>query len=79
VAVDFMVELGIVSTVREVVLRGVVDLEWQQVAAVSGLVLALGLLLRFGDLRPADGPAHGYAASPTEGDDGAQTVGAQRP
>ncbi|MEA2511874.1 MAG: hypothetical protein QOJ59_1361 [Thermomicrobiales bacterium] len=51
VAVDFMVELGIVSTLREIVLRGVVDLPWEQIAALSSFLLALGLLLRFGDLR----------------------------
>jgi uncharacterized membrane protein (DUF373 family) len=33
--VDFMVELGIVATLREVVLRGVAELHWQQVAGQS--------------------------------------------
>ena len=51
VAVDFMVELGIVATLREVVLRGVTELPWQQVVALTGFLLALGALLRFGDLR----------------------------
>jgi uncharacterized membrane protein (DUF373 family) len=51
VAVDVMVELGIVSTLREIVLRGIVELPWQQIAALAVLLLALGLLLRFGDLR----------------------------
>src|SRR5258708_4338564 len=51
VAVDFMVELGIVATLREVVLRGVTELAWQQVVAVTLFLLALGALLRFGDLR----------------------------
>lgn len=51
VAVDFMVELGIVSTLREVVLRGVVELEWQEIIALALFLVALGLLLRFGDLR----------------------------
>ena len=51
VAVDVMVELGIVSTLREVVLRGVVELEWQEVVALAVFLLALGVLLRFGDLR----------------------------
>lgn len=54
VAVDFMVELGIVATLREVVLRGVVELSWQQLAALSALLLALVALLRFGDLRAPD-------------------------
>jgi hypothetical protein len=54
VAVDFMVELGIVATLREVVLRGVTELAWQQVAALTLFLLALGALLRFGDLRMTD-------------------------
>jgi uncharacterized membrane protein (DUF373 family) len=53
VAVDFMVELGIVATLREVVLRGVIELEWPHVLALSGFLLTLGALLRFGDLRSA--------------------------
>jgi uncharacterized membrane protein (DUF373 family) len=53
IAVDFMVELGIVATLREIVLRGVVELDWKQVVALSILLLALGALLRFGDLRSA--------------------------
>jgi uncharacterized membrane protein (DUF373 family) len=58
VAVDFMVELGIVATLREVVLRGVTDVSWQQLSAVTVFLLALGALLRFGDLRSteADSP-----------------------
>jgi uncharacterized membrane protein (DUF373 family) len=56
VAVDFMVELGIVSTLREVVLRGAVELHWGQVIALSVFVLSLGVLLRFGDLRHHGGP-----------------------
>jgi len=51
VAVDFMVELGIVATLREIVLRGVTELDWKQVIAVTVLLAALGALLRFGDLR----------------------------
>ncbi|MCX7624004.1 MAG: phosphate-starvation-inducible PsiE family protein [Thermomicrobium sp.] len=51
VAVDFMVELGIVATLREVVLRGVVELGWAQVLAISGFLLTLGALLRFGTWR----------------------------
>jgi len=51
VAVDFMVELGIVATLREIILRGVTELEWQQVVALTTFLLALGALLRFGDLR----------------------------
>jgi uncharacterized membrane protein (DUF373 family) len=54
IAVDFMVELGIVATLREIVLRGVIELTWQQVVALTVFLLALGALLRFGNLRLAD-------------------------
>ena len=39
------------ATLREVVLRGVLDLAWEQVVAASVLLLALGGLLRFAGLR----------------------------
>jgi uncharacterized membrane protein (DUF373 family) len=55
VAVDFMVELGIVATLREVVLRGAVDLPWEQIASLSFFLLALGALLRFTTLRDSSG------------------------
>jgi uncharacterized membrane protein (DUF373 family) len=64
VAVDFMVELSLVATLREVVLRGVTDLEWKQVAVLTAFLLGLGALLRYGGLRGADVPArvvHGNA------------------
>lgn len=61
VAVDFMVELGIVATLREIVLRGVVELRWEQIVALSIFLLALGVLLRFGDLRS-------LSRSPVDGD-----------
>jgi Phosphate-starvation-inducible E family len=57
VAVDFMVELGIVATLREVVLRGVIELDWGHIVALSGFLLTLGALLRFGDLRALEPPA----------------------
>src|SRR4051812_12014586 len=57
VAVDFMVELGIVSTLREVVLRGVIDLQPLQLSAIALFLLVLGALLRFGDLRALSGVA----------------------
>ena len=63
VAVDFMVELGIVATLREIVLRGVVELSWSQIVAMSVFLLALGALLRWGFARSTthvpDGPLIG--------------------
>jgi uncharacterized membrane protein (DUF373 family) len=54
VAVDFMVELGMVATLREIVLHGVVELRWEQIVALSVFLLTLGAILRFGDLRCGD-------------------------
>ena len=51
IAVDFTVELGIVSTLREIVLRGAVEIPWDQIVALALFLLVLGGLLRFGDLR----------------------------
>jgi uncharacterized membrane protein (DUF373 family) len=51
VAVDVMVETSIVATLREVIIRGVVDLSPATIFAIAAFVIALGLLLRFGDLR----------------------------
>jgi uncharacterized membrane protein (DUF373 family) len=66
VAVDFMVELGIVATLREVVLRGVTEIPWPQVAAVTGFLLALGALLRFGDLRVIEQQNSEYPVQPAD-------------
>jgi uncharacterized membrane protein (DUF373 family) len=71
VAVDFMVELGIVATLREIVLRGVIELRWEQVVALSVFLVALGALLRFGDLRIADPPIPEY---PVRNPDGMPTT-----
>jgi uncharacterized membrane protein (DUF373 family) len=64
VAVDFMVELGIVATLREVVLRGVIELDWAHIVALSVFLLTLGALLRFGDLRTAESGTGGREGSP---------------
>jgi uncharacterized membrane protein (DUF373 family) len=74
VAVDFMVELGIVATLREVVLRGVTELDWKQVIALTVFLMALGALLRFGDLR-----AEVVASSQTSGPRGDGGGGKPRP
>jgi uncharacterized membrane protein (DUF373 family) len=78
IAVDFMLELGIVSTLREIVLRGVVDLSWPQVLALSAFILALGTLLRYGDLRhdhaSASGPPVRASETPIRASDGMSDV-----
>ena len=51
VSVDVMVEVTIVSILREVLIQGIAELATLQLLALTGFILALGLLLRFGDLR----------------------------
>lgn len=63
VAVDFMVELSIVASLREIVLRGVTELGWVEVLALTAFLLALGALLRFGDLRTPGVPIRGGSES----------------
>ena len=51
VSVDVMVEVTIVSILREVLIQGIDELATLQLLALTAFILALGLLLRFGDLR----------------------------
>ncbi|APR78612.1 Hypothetical protein A7982_03959 [Minicystis rosea] len=53
VSVDVMVEVTIVGTLRHVLIQGPSELPALQLFAVTAFILALGLLLRFGDLRAA--------------------------
>src|SRR4051794_20194665 len=48
ISVSTMVEVGIVSTLREVILHGPLEVEWRQMLVVSIFVLTLGLVLRYG-------------------------------
>jgi uncharacterized membrane protein (DUF373 family) len=50
-SVATMVEVGIVSTIREVILIGALHIAWPQLLVVSAFIVALGLLLRYSDLR----------------------------
>ena len=51
VSVATMVEVGIVSTLREVILRGALHIEWPQLLVVCGFILTLGLVLRYAGIR----------------------------
>ena len=51
VSVATMVEVGIVSTVREVILRGALHIEWQQLLVICALIITLGILLRYAGIR----------------------------
>jgi uncharacterized membrane protein (DUF373 family) len=45
------VEVGIVSTLREVILRGALHVEWQQLLVVCAFILTLGTVLRYSGIR----------------------------
>ncbi|HEY8367952.1 MAG TPA: phosphate-starvation-inducible PsiE family protein [Thermodesulfobacteriota bacterium] len=47
VAVGTMVEIGIISVLREVILIGPLEVAWPQLLAITAFLIALGGLLRF--------------------------------
>jgi uncharacterized membrane protein (DUF373 family) len=51
ISVATMVEVGIVSTLREVVLRGPLHIEWPQLLVVCAFILALSIVLRYAGIR----------------------------
>jgi uncharacterized membrane protein (DUF373 family) len=55
-SVATMVEVGIVSTIREVILIGALHIAWPQLLVVSAFIVALGILLRYSGIRlePSD-------------------------
>ena len=46
-----MVEVGLVSTLREVILRGALHIEWQQLLVVCTFIITLGIVLRYAGIR----------------------------
>ncbi len=65
VAVGTMVEVGIIGVLREIILKGPLEISWQQLLAISGLLLTLGALLRYAELRPRPvRPARGLPPRP---------------
>jgi uncharacterized membrane protein (DUF373 family) len=51
VSVATMAEVGIVSILREVILRGALHIEWPQLLVVCVFMLTLGAVLRFSGIR----------------------------
>lgn len=54
VSVDIMVELAIVAILREIMLKGALELDTIKIAGISILISVLGLFLRFGGIRGED-------------------------
>jgi uncharacterized membrane protein (DUF373 family) len=51
VAVDIMIEVGIVAILREIILLGILDIDPLKIIAISILFIALVFLLRYGSIR----------------------------
>jgi uncharacterized membrane protein (DUF373 family) len=51
VSVSTMVEVGIVSTLREVILRGALHIAWQQLLVVCAFIVTLGIVLRYSGIK----------------------------
>ena len=51
ISIATMVEVGIVSTLREVILRGALHIDWQVLLVVSVFLLTLGMILRYAGIR----------------------------
>jgi uncharacterized membrane protein (DUF373 family) len=60
VSVATMVEVGIVATLREVILKGAMQIEWRQMLVLCAFLLTLGVVLRYsgvGNNEIAGGPS----------------------
>jgi uncharacterized membrane protein (DUF373 family) len=51
ISVVTMVEVGIVATLREVILKGVMQVDWRQMLVLCAFILTLGLVQRFAVVR----------------------------
>jgi uncharacterized membrane protein (DUF373 family) len=51
VSVSTMVEVGIVATLREVLLKGAMQVDWRQMLVLCAFILTLGVVLRYAGVR----------------------------
>ena len=51
ISVSTMVEVGIVSTLREVILTGAMHVDWRQMLVMCAFILTLGVVLRYTGVR----------------------------
>jgi uncharacterized membrane protein (DUF373 family) len=54
IAVDIMIEVGIVSALREIILYGILEIDPWKIIAVSVLFIALLFLLQYGSVRKVE-------------------------
>jgi len=67
VSVDVMIEATIVSVLREVLLLNPIEMDPIRLLALTAFVLALGVLLRFGDIRAPRRRIRYHGAMPDDG------------
>ncbi|MDA8387489.1 MAG: phosphate-starvation-inducible PsiE family protein [Nitrospiraceae bacterium] len=70
VSVDIMIELSIVAILREILLKGALEMNASRIAGVSLLIAVLGLLLKFGFIRAEPGGNAGAKSRPSPEEDG---------
>src|SRR6266850_1719808 len=51
VSVSTMVEVGIVATLREVLLKGAMQADWRQMLVLCAFIMTLGVVLRYAGVR----------------------------
>jgi uncharacterized membrane protein (DUF373 family) len=55
ISVATMVEVGIVATLREVILTGAMQVDWRQMLVLSAFLLTLAVVLRYSGVRNVEG------------------------
>jgi uncharacterized membrane protein (DUF373 family) len=55
ISVATMVEVGIVATLREVILTGAMQVDWRQMLVLSAFLLTLAAVLRYSGVRKING------------------------
>jgi uncharacterized membrane protein (DUF373 family) len=55
ISVATMVEVGIVATLREVILTGAMQVDWRQMLVLSAFLLTLAVVLRYSGVRKING------------------------
>ena len=57
-SVSTMVEVGIVSTLREIILKGPMEADWRQLLVLCAFILSLGAVLRFSGIHATQRDNH---------------------
>jgi uncharacterized membrane protein (DUF373 family) len=57
-SVSTMVEVGIVTTLREIILKGPMEADWKQLLVLCAFILTLGAILRYSGIQATDRNEH---------------------